>query len=121
MVDPLQIFASSSWHGHRAVLVEEVGAAGAGRGGADDDAVVVDRVGGPGETAKRAQVGELAVLPEHGVVVAVGVVGAADDLQEFDLGAGTDFYSLPNLIKTMRTNRYSLVDEILTSPLLTLK
>jgi hypothetical protein len=43
------------------------------------------------------------------------------DLQEFDLTGGVDFYSLPNLVRTMRTNRYSLVDEVMSSKLLTLK
>lgn len=43
------------------------------------------------------------------------------DLQEFDVSAGVDFYSLPNLVATMRTNRYSLADEIFAAPLLTLK
>jgi hypothetical protein len=44
------------------------------------------------------------------------------DLQVFDLREGkTDYYSLPNLIATMRTSRYSLVDEILATPLLTLR
>lgn len=36
-----------------------------------------------------------------------------------DLGANVDYYSLPNLVATMRANRYSLVDEILETPLLT--
>lgn len=31
-----------------------------------------------------------------------------------------DYYSIPNLVKTMRTSRYSLVDEIMATPLLTL-
>lgn len=43
------------------------------------------------------------------------------DLQEFDVTQGVDFYSLPNLVATMRTNRYSLADEIFATPLLTLK
>lgn len=43
------------------------------------------------------------------------------DIQEFDLTKSVDYYSLPNLIKTMRTNRYSLIDEILATPLLTLQ
>jgi len=44
------------------------------------------------------------------------------DIQEFDLTGGkVDFYSLPNLVATMRTNRYSLADEIFATPLLTLK
>lgn len=46
---------------------------------------------------------------------------AGYDLQIFDLrGQGTDFYSLPNLVATMRTNRYSLVDEVMATKLLTL-
>jgi hypothetical protein len=32
-----------------------------------------------------------------------------------------DYYSLPNIIPTMKTTRYSLVDEIMGTPLLTLK
>ena len=32
---------------------------------------------------------------------------------------GVDYYSLPNLVKTMRTSRYALVDEIMEMPLLT--
>lgn len=43
------------------------------------------------------------------------------DMQVFDLTRGKiDYYSLPNLIKTMRTNRYSLIDEIMASRLLKL-
>jgi hypothetical protein len=42
------------------------------------------------------------------------------DLTEFDLQGGVDYYSLPNLVQTMRTNRYSLFDEIMDTPLLTL-
>ena len=38
-------------------------------------------------------------------------------MTEFDLTSGIDEYSLPNLIKTMRTSKYSLVDEILNTPL----
>lgn len=46
---------------------------------------------------------------------------AADvELDVFDLRNGTDYYALPNLIATMRSNRYSLIDEILASPLLRL-
>lgn len=42
------------------------------------------------------------------------------DIQVLDLRGGVDFYSLPNLISTMRTNRYSLSDEIMATPLLKL-
>lgn len=38
----------------------------------------------------------------------------------FDIASTSDYYSLPNLVQTMRTNRYSLADEILAMPLLKL-
>lgn len=44
---------------------------------------------------------------------------AGIDLQKFNLSGNIDFYSLPNLVATMRTNRYSLVDEIMATPLKT--
>ena len=40
-------------------------------------------------------------------------------LQYFDVSA-MDYYALPNLIKTLRSGRYSLADEILGTPLLKL-
>ena len=44
------------------------------------------------------------------------------EMNVFDLrGKEADYYSLPNLIKTMKTKRYGLLDEILDTPLLTLK
>jgi len=43
------------------------------------------------------------------------------DLHEFDCTGAFDYYSLPNLVQTMRTNRYSLVDEIMSSKLLTIE
>jgi hypothetical protein len=42
-------------------------------------------------------------------------------IEQFELGGHVDYYSLPNLVKTMRTSRYSLVDEILETKLLTFK
>ena len=45
---------------------------------------------------------------------------AGQDLQEFDIQGGIDYYSLPNLVQSMRTNRYSLVDEVMATPLLKL-
>jgi len=42
------------------------------------------------------------------------------DMQVFEMGHKPDFYSLPNIVTTMRTNRYSLVDEVMGSKLLTL-
>ena len=41
-------------------------------------------------------------------------------MNTFDLTAGVDYYSLPNIVRTMRVNKYSLVDEIMETPLLTL-
>lgn len=46
--------------------------------------------------------------------------GAGIDLQVFDLTQGTDYYALPDLASTMRTNRYSLIDEIMATRLLKL-
>ncbi len=43
------------------------------------------------------------------------------DVQTFDLRGGVDWYSLPNLVQTMRAQRYGLVEEIMESPLLTLE
>jgi len=45
---------------------------------------------------------------------------ASIELAEFDLRGGVDYFSLPNLVKTMRANRYSLLDEIMNTKLLTL-
>lgn len=42
------------------------------------------------------------------------------DFQTFDLTGGTDYYALPNLVLQMKANRYSLVQEILDTPLLKL-
>jgi hypothetical protein len=39
------------------------------------------------------------------------------EMQTFDLRSGVDYYSLPNVVATMRTNTYSLVDEIMATPL----
>jgi len=41
-------------------------------------------------------------------------------LQRFDVST-IDHYSLPNLIKTLRSSKYTLIDEIMETPLLTLK
>lgn len=42
------------------------------------------------------------------------------DIQEFDLRGGVDYYSMPNIVQSMRVSRYSLLDEIMGTPLLTL-
>ena len=50
----------------------------------------------------------------------VAMQRAGIDMQVFDIANNIDFYSLPNLVSTMRTNRYSLVDEVMSTKLLTL-
>lgn len=42
------------------------------------------------------------------------------DMQIFNMNSEADFYSLPNMVTTMRTNRYSLIDEVMATKLLTL-
>ena len=46
---------------------------------------------------------------------------AGIEMQTFDLRGGkVDYYSIPNLVQTMRSNQYSLVDEIMATPLVSL-
>lgn len=52
--------------------------------------------------------------------LAAGMARSGFALDVFDLTGGVDYYSLPNLAATMRANRYSLADEIMATPLLTL-
>lgn len=42
------------------------------------------------------------------------------EMQTFDVAGNTDYYSIVNTVATLRTNRYSLVDEIMATPLLSL-
>jgi len=42
------------------------------------------------------------------------------DVQKFDIHGTVDYYSLPNVVQTMRTNRYGLIEEILDTPLFTI-
>jgi hypothetical protein len=39
-------------------------------------------------------------------------------LEKLELGTKTDYNSLPNIVGMMRTNRYSLYDEVMAVPLL---
>lgn len=45
---------------------------------------------------------------------------AGIEMQKFDIRGKTDYYSLPNMVQTMRASMYSLADEIMATPLLTL-
>lgn len=42
-------------------------------------------------------------------------------LETFELGRQVDYYSLPNIVQTLKASRYSLVEEIMETPLLTFK
>jgi hypothetical protein len=42
------------------------------------------------------------------------------EVQTFKVAGNTDYYSIMNTIPTLRTNRYSLIEEILQTPLLSL-
>lgn len=46
--------------------------------------------------------------------------GQGFDVHEFDLTSSVDYFSIPNLVATMRENKYSLVDEIMSTNLLTI-
>ena len=46
---------------------------------------------------------------------------AGHDLQVFDIARDVDYYSIPNIAQTMRVSRYSLIDEIFATPLVTLE
>ncbi len=41
-------------------------------------------------------------------------------IEEFDM-TQSDYYSLPNMVAMMKTTRYSLIDEIMSTELLTFK
>lgn len=46
---------------------------------------------------------------------------AGHEMQTFDIRGGKlDYYSIPNLAQTLRASRYSIVDEIMATPLLSL-
>jgi hypothetical protein len=51
----------------------------------------------------------------------VSMKSGGHEMQVFHLGSTVDYYSLPNTIQTLRASRYSLVDEILATPLVALK
>ena len=42
-------------------------------------------------------------------------------IEIFDMSRKVDYYSLPNLVASMKTTRYGLMDEIMDTPLLTFK
>jgi hypothetical protein len=45
---------------------------------------------------------------------------AGIEMQTFDVAGNTDYYSIVNTVQTLRASRYSLVDEIMQTPLLSL-
>lgn len=46
--------------------------------------------------------------------------GAGISVEQFKLGVQVDYYSLPNIVSTMKTNRYELFDNVMETPLLTI-
>jgi len=46
---------------------------------------------------------------------------AGIDMQVFEISENIDYVSLPNLVATMRSNRYSLCDEVMNTKLLTME
>src|SRR5574341_1207457 len=55
------------------------------------------------------------------VDLADGMLRYQFEMTEFDLRGGFDYTSLPNLVQTMRAGRYSLVEEVMETPLLTVE
>lgn len=45
---------------------------------------------------------------------------AGIEVQTFKVAGNTDYYSIVNTVQTLRSNRYSLIDEIMATPLLSL-
>ena len=45
---------------------------------------------------------------------------AGIEIQTFKVAGNTDYYSIVNTVQTLRSNRYSLIDEIMSTPLLSL-
>lgn len=48
-----------------------------------------------------------------------GCTSAGIVIEKFEITSQTDYYSIPNIVKTMKTKRYMLYDEIMSTPLLT--
>lgn len=59
-------------------------------------------------------------VPGDGDALSVNCSSANIEVHQFPINSSADYYSLPNIVQSMRTNRYSLVDEIMETPLLTL-
>lgn len=60
------------------------------------------------------------VLPEQDSLTPSMTRGGFE-MSTYELGASVDYYSLPNIVQTMRVRRYTLFDEILATPLLTME
>ncbi len=57
-------------------------------------------------------------VPGDGDALTQNMNHAGIQLERFELGRNVDYYSLPNIVKTLRANRYALYDEIMETPLL---
>lgn len=49
-----------------------------------------------------------------------GVSNAGIEIQTFNVAGNSDYYSIVNTVQTLRSNRYSLIDEVMSTPLLSL-
>jgi hypothetical protein len=58
-------------------------------------------------------------VPGEGNALTPTCQQAGIGLETFDLGRNVDHYSLPNLVGTLRANRYAFFQEVLDTPLLT--
>jgi len=58
-------------------------------------------------------------VPGEKDVLSYRCLKAQISLEEIELGQNVDYYSLPNIIKTLKTRRYMLVEEIMEMPLKT--
>jgi hypothetical protein len=48
------------------------------------------------------------------------ISNAGIEIQTFKVAGNTDYYSIVNTVQTLRSNRYSLIDEIMATPLISL-
>lgn len=56
----------------------------------------------------------------YGSAFAQNCQAAGIALEQFNLGRSVDYYSLPNLVAMMHTNRYQIFDDIMATPLRTI-
>jgi hypothetical protein len=60
-------------------------------------------------------------VPGDADVLSINCRNMGVALEQFPLGRNVDYYALPNLVETMRVNRYALFDEVMSTPLLSIE